>query len=186
MLNVTDLRAGVVFEDNNEIFQVLSYEHIKMGRGGGIVKVKVKNLKSGSIVSKSFNTGAKVEDVSVSKIKAQYLYKDAEKFHFMQTASFEQFEIAKELLQESLKFLKEGIEISVMIINDQPVSIELPKSVDLKVAATGGSDRGNTVGASYKEAELENGLIVKVPLFIRVGETIKVDTKNSQYVERAK
>lgn len=186
MILVTELRSGVVFEDNDHYFLVLTYEHNKMGRGSGNVKVKVRNLTTGATVEKSFTTGARVKDVNLQRRKVQYLYQDGQGFHLMDISTFEQFAIGKELMGDLTKFLKEGMELILFSIVDKPLYLESAKLIDYKVTQTGGSDRGNTVGASFKDAVLENGLIVKVPLFIKTGETIKVDTRSGEYVERAK
>lgn len=186
MINVTELRSGIVFEERGDYFLVLVYEHIKMGRGGGTIKVRVKNLTSGANIDKSFPNGARVNDVNLERKKAQYLYRDTSGFHFMDPTTYEQFEIADRLVAEFAKFLKEGLEITLFIIGDRPMYIELPKILDYKVEQTGGSAKGNTAGAAQKDALLENGLNVKVPLFIKNGEVIRVDTRSGTYVERAK
>ena len=186
MISVTELRSGTVFEDKGEYFLVLSYEHIKMGRGSGNVKVKVRNLESGAIVEKSFITGAKVAEVNLSRKKVQYLYKDGQGCHLMDMEDYGQFAVPVSLISDIGKFLKEGMELTLGVIDDKPVSVEIPKIVDYKVTQTGGSARGNTVGATYKDAVLENGLTVKVPLFIKSGEIIRVDTRSGEYVSRVK
>lgn len=186
MINVTELRSGAVFEDQGQYWLVLSYEHIKMGRGSGNVKVKVKNLESGSTVEKSFITGARVQDARLSRKKVQYLYRDAEGVHLMDMEIYEQFTVPGRLVAETAKFLKEGMEVNLLLVDTKPVAVELAKIVDYKVSQTGGSARGNTVGASQKDAVLENGLTVKVPLFIKTGEVVRVDTRTGTYVERAK
>jgi len=186
MIPVTQLRAGVVFEDEKQYFLVLAYEHIKMGRGSGTVKVKVKNLTTLSTIEKTFQTGAKVQEVSLVRKKAQYLYQDNQGCHLMDLVSYDQFTIESALVSDLFKYLKEGMELAVQLVDDKVVSVELPKILEYKVIQTGGSARGNTVGATYKDAQLENGLVVKVPLFIKTGETIRVDTRTGQYVQRAK
>ena len=186
MISVTELRAGVVFEERGAYLLVLTYEHIKMGRGSGTVKVKVRNLESGSTVEKSFITGAKVQDVSLDRKKVQYLYRDGEGFHFMDGESYEQFMLLEKLVGDSAKYLKEGLDILLFSVGEKPLYIEFSKILEYTVTQTGGSARGNTVGASYKDAQLENGLTVKVPLFIKTGEVIRVDTRTGDYVERAK
>ena len=186
MISVTDLRAGVVFEERGQYWLVLSYEHIKTGRGSGNVKVKAKNVENGSNVEKSYITGAKVQDVTLGRKKAQFLYKDGVGVHLMDMESFEQTTIPSVLAVEVGKFLKEGMEITLFSIGDKPVSVDIAKIVDYKIAQTGGAAKGNTAGAAQKDAVLENGLTVKVPLFIKTGEVIRVDTRNGQYVERAK
>ncbi|KKR87492.1 MAG: Elongation factor P [Candidatus Curtissbacteria bacterium GW2011_GWA1_41_11] len=185
MISVTDLRSGVVFEENNQYLLVLSYEHIKVARGSGTVKVKVQNLETGANIEKSFQTGARVQNVNVERKKVQYLYTD-DKVHVMDMTSYEQFELDRKLVEDMAKYLKEGLEITLFSVEGKPLYLEIPKIIDFKVTQTGGSARGNTVGASYKDAVLENGLVVKVPLFLKNGEMIRVDTRSGEYVERAK
>ena len=185
MISVTELRSGTVFEDQGQYFMVLSYEHIKMGRGSGTVRVKVKNLTTGSTVEKTFNTGGRVQEADLVRKKVQYLYAD-NYVHVMDVQTYEQGTIDLRMVNDVAKYLKEGMEISLAMIDDRPLFVEVPKIIDYKVAQTGGSARGNTVGASYKDAVMENGLVVKVPLFIKNGETIRVDTRSGNYVERAK
>lgn len=186
MLNVTELRNGTVLIDNGQLFQVLSYEHIKMGRGSGNIKVKVRNLKTGAVTEKSFMTGGRVEEADVSKRKAQFLYQEGSIYHFMDPKSFEQFTIASQALGDQAKFLTDGLEINLLVFNEQALGLELPNSLIYTVAETGPAEKGNTVSNVYKEATLNNGLVVKVPLFMRVGEKVKVDTRTGQYIERAK
>lgn len=186
MISVTELRAGTVFEEKDQYFLVLSYEHIKMGRGSGTVKVKVKSLTTGATIVKSFITGARVAEASLERRKVQYLYTDGADFHFMDVASYEQFSLDRRLVEDVARFLKEGMELVLLAVDDRPVSVELAKIVEYKITQTGGSARGNTVGAAQKDAVLENGLTVKVPLFIKTDEVIRVDTRTGQYVERAK
>ena len=186
MISVTDLRAGIVFEERGDYFLVLVYEHIKMGRGGGTIKVRVRNITNGATIEKSFPNGARVQDVSLDRKKVQYLYKEGQVFYFMDNASYEQFELPFGIIGDFAPFIKEGLEITLFAIGDKPMYIELPKILDYKVTQTGGASKGNTVGAAQKDALLENGLNVKVPLFIKTGEVIRVDTRSGQYVERAK
>lgn len=186
MISVTDLHSGTVYEDKGDYLLVLSYEHIKMGRGSGNIKVKVRNLKTGATVEKSFITGAKVQDVNLQRKKVQYLYTDGAGYHFMDLETYDQFILEDSMVGYFGKFLKEGLEVLLFAIDDQPVYIELPKILDYKVVQTGGSARGNSAGAAQKDAVLENGLVVKVPLFIKGGEVIRVDTRDGSYVERAK
>src|SRR3989344_3627827 len=185
MISVTELRAGAVFEEHGKYFLVLSYEHIKMGRGTGTIKVKVRNLSTGANIEKSFQTGASVQEANLTRKKVQYLYSDNQ-IHVMDMQTYEQKALDKNLIADVAKFLKEGMEITLATVDDEPLFVEVPKIVDYKIVQTGGSARGNTVGASYKDAILENGLVVKVPLFIKTGEVIRVDTRSGEYVERAK
>ena len=165
---------------------VLSYEHIKMGRGSGTVKVKVKSLNTGSTIEKSFITGARVQDVNLARKKAQYLYSDSQGYHLMDTETYDQFTIKRSLVEGVAKFLKDGLELTLFAACDKPLYIEISKILEYRVIQTGGAARGNTVGAAQKDAVLENGLTIKVPLFIKNGEIIRVDTRTGNYVERAK
>lgn len=195
MLNVTDLRNGTFFKEGNNIFQVLSYDHVKMGRGSGNVKVKVKNLRSGAITEKSFMTGARVDEADVEKKKAQYLYKqslpagagrDGDSFNFMDPQTFEQFPLTQTSLGEQIKYLKDGLEVTLITSEGEALGLELPNSLVYEIVETGPGERGNTVSNVYKEATLDNGLVVKVPMFMKVGEKVKVDTRSGEYVERVK
>lgn len=184
MLSVTDLKSGVIFEDEGRILQVLTYEHIKMGRGSANIKVRVRDLKSGTIINKSFINGARVSEVSILKKELQFLYKDEDFAHFMDPNSFEQVAIPLGKLS-SHEFLKEGENFSISFHDDEPLSLNLPPKIKLKVAETGPSVKGNTVSNVFKDAILQNGIKTKVPLFIKIGDTISVDTRTGQYTEKA-
>lgn len=185
-LNVTELRNGTVFKEGNNILQVLTYEHVKMGRGSGTIKVKVKNLKTGAIVEKSFITGARVDEAQVEKKKAQYLYRDGDLYNFMDPVSFEQFSLPGNSLGEQVKYLKDGLDVVLIISEGEALGMELPLSLVYEIAETGPGEKGNTVSNVFKEATLDNGLVVKVPMFMKVGEKVKIDTRSGEYVERVK
>ncbi|MBI2021642.1 elongation factor P [Candidatus Daviesbacteria bacterium] len=186
MLNATELRNGTVFKEGNQLLQVLTYEHIKMGRGSGTIKVKVKNLKTGAIVERSFITGARVDEARIEKKKSQFLYQDGDSYYFMDFETYEQFPISKTILGEQAKYLKEGLELILIISEGEALGVELPNSLIYTIAETGPGEKGNTVSNVYKEATLDNGLVVKVPMFMSVGERVKVDTRSGLYVERVK
>lgn len=186
MLNVTELRNGTVFKEDNQILQVLTYEHIKMGRGSGTIKVKVRNLKTGSVTEKSFMNGARVEDAEVEKKKAQYLYQDGDSYYFMDPGTFEQFPLSAQVVGDQSKYLKDGLEVTLLVGGNEALTLELPNSLVYEITDTGPGEKGNTVSNVYKEATLDNGLIVKVPMFMKIGEKVKIDTRTGQYVERVK
>ena len=186
MLNVNDLRTGAVFKDSNQLFQVITYEHIKTGRGSGNIKVKVKNLKTSSIVEKSFITGARIEEANVEKKKAQFLYQDGQSYNFMDPVTFDQFPVSAEILGDNAKFLKESLDVTLLVSDDETLGVELPNSINYTIAETGPSTKGNTVTNVFKEAKMDNGLMVRVPMFMDEGEKIKVDTRSGEYVERVK
>lgn len=185
-INVTELRNGAVFKEDNNLFQVLTYEHVKTGRGSGNIKVKVKNLRSGANIEKSFITGARVDAADVEKKKAQFLYKDSESFNFMDPISFEQFSLSQQILGDQAKYLKDGLEITLIVSEGEALGLELPNSLVYEIAETGPGEKGNSVSNVFKEATLDNGLVVKVPMFIGIGEHVKIDTRSGNYVERVK
>lgn len=186
MLNVSELRNGAVFSDEGQLYQVVTYEHIKMGRGSGTVKVKVKNLKTGSMTEKSFITGARVEEADVEKKKTQFLYQDGENFYFMDGITFEQFPLSADVVGEQARFLKDGLEVLLIVAGDQALGMEIPNSLIYEVVETGPGEKGNTVSNVFKDAKMDNGLMVKVPMFMKIGDKIKVDTRTGQYIERVK
>lgn len=185
-LNATELRNGTVFEESGQLLQVITYEHNKMGRGSGTIKVKVRNLRTNSITEKSFITGARVEAANVEKKKVQFLYHDGENFNFMDPVSFEQFPLSQNIISEQGKYLKDGLELQLLVSGEEALAIELPNSIVYEIKETGPEEKGNTVSNVYKEAVLDNDLVVKVPMFMHAGEKVKVDTRTGQYVERVK
>jgi len=180
MIVVSELRAGVIFEESGNLLQVLSYEHIKMGRGSANIKVKVKNLRSGSTTEKSFINGAKVNDVAVLKRDYQYLYKDAELAYFMNPQTFEQISVPLKVIDGD-EFLKEGNTYSISFLEQEPLSVNLPPKVDLTVVETAPGVKGNSATNVFKDAVLENGLTPKLPPYIRMGDKIRVDTRTGAY-----
>ena len=184
MISVTELRAGTVFEDQGNTYQVISYEHIKMGRGSATIRVKVKNIKTGNSLEKSFINGAKVKPVSVNKRDLQYLYKDDANVYFMDPKTFEQISIPLNIADGHI-FLKEGESFNISFLEDDPLCLNLPPKMEFKVEETGPCLRGNSSTNVFKDAILENGFKTKVPLFINIGERIRVDTRTGAYTEKA-
>lgn len=184
MLVVTELRAGTIYEDQGQLLQVLSYEHIKMGRGSANIKVKVRNIRSGATIEKSFINGAKVNDVQVIKKEMQFLYKDDENAYFMNPQTFEQIGISLTIIPEEA-FLKEGENFSISFHDDEALSINFPPKMEFKITETGPAVKGNSATNVFKDAILENGFKTKVPLFINVGDKIRIDTRTGLYTERA-
>ncbi len=185
MITVTELRAGTIFEENGNLYQVLTYEHIKMGRGRANIKVKVKNVRSGSTTEKSFINGAKVNDVSVLKKDLQYLYKDLDFVYFMNPITFEQISIPLKTVGNDIYYLKEGETFNISFLGDEALSINLPPKMVFVITQTAPGVKGNSATNVFKDATLENGQTVKVPLFIKIGDKVKVDTKTGAYSEKA-
>lgn len=190
-LNVNELRNGTFFKEGKDIFLVVTYEHMKTGRGSGNIKLKVRNVRTGAVVEKSFITGARVEEADVEKKKAQFLYRDGDTYSFMDPVSFEQFTVSSQVLGMQVKYLKDGLEVILIVSapiesgsEEEVLGMELPMSLVYTIAETGPEEKGNTVSNVFKEATLENGLVVKVPMFMKAGEKVKVDTRYGAYVER--
>ena len=186
MISVTELRAGRTFRFENEPYQVLEYRHTKLGRGTANIRVKVQNLRSGAIVEKTFISGAKVEPIETEVKFLQYLYQEGDNFYFMEPKTFEQFSLSRAALGPKAKFLQEGKEIKVLFWEKKPLMVELPNSLVFKVIQAPPGVKGNSATASYKPVTLDNHLVVKVPLFIKVGDKIKVDTRTGEYIGRVK
>ena len=155
-----------------------------MGRGNATIRVKVRNLITGATLERAFTSGASVEEADVQKVKAQYLYRAGERVYFMEMVGFEQIELPVDLIDEGVSYLKDGQEVFIFIFEGRAVSVELPITVQLKVTETEPGFKGDTATAALKPATVETGLRVDVPLFIRAGDTIKIDTRTGEYLER--
>lgn len=184
MISVTELRAGRAFRDGGNIYQVLEYKHTKMGRGNATIRVKAKNIISGAIIDKSFVSGSKVEDVDLSFRSMQYLYSDKDAAYFMDPKTFEQIKLKKVLIGEQIKFFKEGMIIKVAFYEDEPFSVELPNSMVFEIESAPPGIRGDSASPGSKPVVLENGLTVQVPLFIKKGNKVKIDTRTGDYISR--
>lgn len=184
MLNVTELRPGVVFKENNSPYLVVRNELIKMARQGAYIKVKAKNLLTGSVIERSWHSNLTVEEADVNRRNSQYLYKEGDNFIFMDPSNYEQETIPEDIIGESVNFLKDGDLVQVMFYEGRPIAVELPLSNIYEVTYTEPGFKGNTVSNTFKPATIETGAQVKVPLFINIGDKIKVDTRTGEYLER--
>jgi len=184
MIGVTELKNGTIFEDQGNLLQVLTYSHIKMGRGSASIKVKVKNLRSGSVTEKSFTNGAKVNNVIVLKRDVQYLYSDESSAYFMEPTSFEQFTMPLDQIGNDNAYLNEGENYNIAFLDKEPLSLNLPPKLDYTIEDTVPGVKGNSATNVYKDATLSNGLNVKVPLFIKIGDKVKIDTRTGEYSQK--
>lgn len=184
MISVTDLKSGTAYEEDGQILQVLSYEHIKMGRGSANIKVKVRNLLNGSTLEKSYINGANVKDLFLESRQLQFLYKDSEKAYFMDPRTYEQVEVSIKNLAGH-EFLIEGDTAIVQMHDGNALELQLPPKVTLKVLDTAPGVKGNSASNVYKDAILENGIHARVPLFIEIGDSVVVDTRDGSYTKRA-
>jgi elongation factor P len=184
MISVTDLRAGTTYEEDGQLLVVVSYEHIKMGRGSANIKVKVRNIKTGTTLEKSYINGARVNNISVIKRELQFLYKDDDAAYFMDNSTYEQVSVELQKIPDH-KYLKEGETFVVSFLASDPLSVLLPPKMVFKVVETAPGVKGNSATNVFKDAVLENGIKTKVPLFIDAGESIRIDTRTGAYTEKA-
>lgn len=184
MLGITDLKTGVVFEENGQPWLVLSYEHSKMGRGGAVLRTKIKNLITGSIVEKTYKGSDKFNQVQLERKRGQYLYREGNLFSFMDTQSYDQFTLDAATVGNALDYIKEGEVIELQYYKRKPINLDLPIKVKLKVTEAEMADKGNTATAATKPIILETGLKIQAPLFIKPGDTVVVDTRTATYIER--
>lgn len=186
MYGPTDLKKNTLITLDGQPYKVVEYSQKVMGRGGSIVNVKVKNLITGALLPKTFKGQEKIEAADVTGETVQYLYNDGEKFYFMNPKSFEQYELAADMVGDSKDFLKEGNEVDVQFFNGVLINMNLPKNVWLEVTYTETAVKGDTTSSVMKDATLETGAVIKVPAFIKTGDVISVDTETYAYRERQK
>ncbi len=187
MATTADFRNGLVIDFNGELYTIVEFQHVKPGKGGAFVRTKLKNLKTGRVIPNTFNAGVKIEVQRVERRPYQFLYKDGTAYHFMHTQDYEQTFVEESII-DAPQFLKEGQEVEILFHADTEtaLSCELPSYVELEITYTEPGEKGNTATNALKEATVETGALVRVPLFIETGERIKVDTRTGVYSERVK
>lgn len=184
MLGVEQLRKGVIFLQDDELYRVLDYEHRKQARGGATIRVKIRNVRTGSTTEKTFPNGQKVQDIRLDHAQVQYLYHDESFYYFMDNETFEQIMLKAEQLGDGVNYLIDGLEIKLETYEKEPISIELPTTVDMKVMEADPGFAGDTANAPYKSCTVETGLTVQVPLFVVTGDVVRVNTETGAYVTR--
>jgi len=184
MIDVNELRKGVTFELDGALFKVLDYEHHKPGRGKATIRIKARNMRTGAIIDKTFNSGDRVQDVRLDYHTVQYLYHDGDLYHFMDLETYEQPALSREVLGENAQYLKEGLEVKLTIYEGEALDVELPTSVELQVTEAGVAVRGDTATGVTKKVVTETGLEVQVPNFVVAGDVIRVDTRTGTYITR--
>lgn len=185
MIAVTDLKKGMAIELDGRLHTVLDFQHIKMGRGSAQVRLRLRDIRVGHTVERTFQAGEKFQRVDLDLRPAQYLYRDGELLYFMDTVTFDQVPLTSEQLGDGLRYLKEGMTVTITRHGDAPVGVEMPITADLEVTETGPSFKGDTASAGTKPAVLETGITVQVPFFINIGDLVRIDTRDGHYVERA-
>lgn len=186
MLGITDLKTGVVIELDGAPFEVVKYQHAQLGRGGAILRTTLKNLLTGANIEKTLKGDVKFVLADITRGRAQFLYKEGHDYLFMDSANFEQFVINREVLGQNTNFLTEGLEAEITYFKNQPINIKLPLKMKFRIAAADPAVRGGTVTNPTKNAQTETGLKLKVPMFIKTGDTILVDTRDGSYIEKTK
>ncbi|HHY36662.1 MAG TPA: elongation factor P [Firmicutes bacterium] len=184
MISTNDFRTGLTIELDGEVYTVIDFMHVKPGKGAAFVRSKLKNVRTGATVEKTFRAGEKVNRAHLDKREMQYLYRAGDQFTFMDTENYEQLNFSAEQLGEAVQFLKEGMMISVLLHKGTTIGIELPNFVELAVVKTDPGVKGDTVSGATKRAVLETGAEVQVPLFVEEGDVIKIDTRSGEYIER--
>jgi len=184
MISTGELHKGVVIELDGDLWQILDYHHIKMGRGSAQVRIKFKNVKKGSIVEKSFQAGEKWPRAQLDRRPIQFMYRDGDDFHFMEMETYEQFHLNASQLDDAVNYMKDGMTLDRISYDGETLGVELPITVDLVVVETDPGFAGDTATGARKPATTESGLIVAVPLFVTEGDTIRVDTRTGEYQTR--
>lgn len=186
MISTADFRRGLKIEYKGDPYEIIEFQHVKMGRGGANVKTKMKNLRTGGIVEETIRSGEKFPPPGLEQRKMQFLYSQDDQFHFMDQETFEQVPLTGDQLGDARLFLKENTEVQILYYKGSPLSVEIPTFMELIVAETEPGFKGDTASGGGKPAKLETGAMVRVPFHINEGDTIRVDTRTSEYIERVK
>lgn len=186
LLNITELRKGTLLQLTGVPYKVLDYNQKVVGRGGSIVNVRIRSLIDGKVLDKTFKGSDQLDGADVTNRNVQYLYKDNKNFYFMDEDNFDQLSIAADVIGDQSGYLKEGDKVQAQLFDGQVINVELPKNVPLKVTYSENAIKGDTTTSVQKSAEMETGIVVKVPLFIKTGDVIRIDTRTGEYLDRAK
>lgn len=184
MIDVNELRKGVTFTMDGELYRVLEYQHHKPGRGKATIRTTLRNLRTGSTIQHNFISGDRVEDIRIDKNKVQYLYNDGDFYHFMDVRTYEQVALPAPMMDEASLYLKDNQEIEIAFYEGEPIDVNLPITVELEVVDAEMAVAGDTATGATKQVTLETGLKVHVPLFVNVGDVIRVDTRTAAYITR--
>jgi len=184
MIDVNELRKGVTFTMDGELFKVIEYQHYKPGRGKAVIRTRLRNLRTGSTIDKTFTSGDRVQDIRLDHQTVQYLYNDGEFYYFMDTETFEQFPLPNALLEDAQPYLVENMQIELSSYEGEPLDVELPITVDLEVIDAPPGFAGDTAQGATKEVTLQTGYKLFVPLFISKGDVLRIDTRDGRYVTR--
>lgn len=185
MVSTNDFRTGLTIELEGNVYQVVEFQHVKPGKGAAFVRSKLRNLRTGATVDKTFNAGEKMPKARVERSEVQYLYNDGKEYYFMDMETFDQFSMTKEQLGDAIKYLKENMIITNLTFKEESIGVDLPNYVELEVVETSPGIKGDTASGGGKPATLETGTVVSVPFFINIGDILQIDTRTGQYIKRA-
>lgn len=185
MISSNDFRTGVTIELDGGVWQVVDFQHVKPGKGSAFVRTKLKNVKTGAVVERTFNAGEKVPKAHIDRREMQFLYESDGAFNLMDNETYEQIALAGDQLGDARRFLKENMNIGVLFFQGIVIGVDIPNSVELEVVETDPGIRGDTATGGTKPAKLETGYVVRVPLFINIGDVLRIDTRSGEYIERA-
>jgi elongation factor P len=186
MATTADIKNGAVILHKDKRMKVIEFQHVKPGKGGAFVRTKLKDLQSGKIIDHTFNAGARVEYIRIEAKKMQFLYDDGHSFHFMDNDTFEQISVVSEIVSDSKNFMLAGMEVDLLFDGAEVLDVRIPPHVNLKVTETEPGFKGNTATGATKPATVETGFTLQVPLFIEIDDTLRIDTRTGEYVERVK
>lgn len=186
MIATNDFRKGAKIEYKGEPCEIVDFQHVKMGRGGAVIRTKLKSLRTGNVLEDTFRSGEKFETPNLEEKDMQYLYEQDDLYYFMDMESYEQIPLTAEQIGGAKKFIKENMIIKMLYYKEAPISVEAPMFVELAVVETDPAFRGDTASGSTKPAKMESGVVVKVPFHIAVGDVLKIDTRTSEYIEKVK
>lgn len=184
MISTADFRNGLTIEVDGQPYQILEFQHVKPGKGGAFVRTRLKNVKTGQVLEKTFRAGERMNLARVERRSMQFLYRSDRGFQLMDMENFDELEILEEVMGEAAEYIKEGMDLQLVQYEGEVIGVELPVTVDLAVAQTSPGVRGDTASGGSKPATLETGAVIQVPLFIQEGDVVKVDTRTGEYVER--
>jgi len=186
VISTSEFRSGTRLEIDGVPYYIVEFQHVKPGKGGAFVRTKLKAYRTGNVIDRTFRSGEKFQEPNLEECEMQFLYCGGEEYSFMDTSSYEQFSYQKSQLGENTDLLKENTNVKIFLYHDEPISVELPIFLELKVVETDPGIRGDTASGGTKPAVVETGAVIKVPLYLEAGEVIKVDTRTREYVERVR
>ena len=186
MASTSDFKNGLIINRKNNLWKIIEFLHVKPGKGNAFVRSKLKNVRTGQVIDETFRAGEKIEVVRVDAREYTYLYKDDNNYVFMDKETFEQINLSETLVQDVLDFLIENTAAIVAFNGDDPIEVQIPKHLNIRVTETDPGEKGNSAQGGSKPAVLETGVSIQVPLFVQIGDTIRVDTKEKRYIERVK